>query len=324
MKQIVLEQPGKFARSEAAPPAPAANEALVRVRRVGVCGTDFHAFHGRQPFFTYPRILGHELAVEIVQAPSNDFGISSGDFCAVEPYLNCGGCGACRSGRYNCCENVRVLGVHTDGGMREFFAVPLGHLYKSSRLSFDQLVLVEPISIAAHAVNRSGLTGSEAVLVIGAGPIGFAVTQVALAIGARPRVLEVAPARRDRIASLGVEVLSEPDERLADVVFDATGNLNAMANSFSRVAFGGRVVWVGLAQGNVSVDDPLFHRRETTLLASRNSAGQFPNVIRMIEEGRIDTSPWITRRLDLEGVPALFDDPTWHHEGLKTIVEVAR
>jgi len=323
MKQMVLEQPGKFTPSEAAPPTMAANEALVRVRRVGVCGTDFHAFHGRQPFFTYPRILGHELAVEVVEAPSNDRRISPGDFCAVEPYLNCGGCRPCRAGRYNCCESVRVLGVHTDGGMREFIAVPLDHLHKSDRLSFDQLVLVEPMSIAAHAVKRSGLTASEAVLVIGAGPIGFAVTQVALATGARPRVIEIAPARRDRIARLGVEVLPEPDEQLADVVFDATGNLNAMANTFSRVAFGGRVVWVGLAQGSVSVDDPLFHRRETTLLASRNSAGQFPNVIRMIEEGRIDTSPWITRRLELEGVPALFDDPTWHHEGLKTMVEVA-
>lgn len=322
MKQMVLEQPGKFALSEAAPPAPAANEALVRVRRVGVCGTDFHAFHGRQPFFTYPRILGHELAVEVVEAPSNDHGISPGDSCAVEPYLNCGGCQPCRSGRYNCCDNVRVLGVHADGGMREFFAAPLDHLHKSSKLSFDQLALVEPLSIAAHAVKRSGLTASEAVLVIGAGPIGFAVTQVALAAGARPRVIEIAPARRDWIACLRVEVLSEPDEQMADVVFDATGNLDSMANSFSRVAFGGRVVWVGLAQGNVSVDDPLFHRRETTLLASRNSAGQFPNVIRMIEEGRIDTSPWITRRLKLEGVPALFDDPGWHHEGLKTMIDV--
>jgi 2-desacetyl-2-hydroxyethyl bacteriochlorophyllide A dehydrogenase len=323
MKQIVLERPGKLTPGDAAPPAADADEALVRVRRVGVCGTDFHAFHGRQPFFTYPRILGHELAVEVVEAPSNDRGISAGDLCAVEPYLNCGGCPPCRAGRYNCCESVRVLGVHTDGGMRELFAVPLDHLHKSSKLSFDELVLVEPISIAAHAVKRSGLTPSESVLVVGAGPIGFAVTQVALAVGARPRVIEIAPARRDRIARLGVEVLSEPDERLADVVFDATGNLNSMSNSFSRVAFCGRIVWVGLAQGNVSVEDPLFHRREATLLASRNSAGQFPNVIRMIEEGRIDTSPWITRRLGLEEVPALFDDLTWHHQGLKTMVEVA-
>lgn len=323
MKQIVLERPGKLSPSDAAPPAAGTGEALVRVRRVGVCGTDFHAFHGRQPFFSYPRILGHELAVEVAKAPSNERGISAGDACAVEPYLHCGGCPPCRAGRYNCCETIQVLGVHTDGGMREFFAVPLDHLHKSTKLSFDELAVVEPLSIAAHAVKRSGLTASESLLVIGAGPIGFAVTQVAMALGARPRVIEIAPARRDRIARLGVEALPEPDERLADVVIDATGNLNSMAESFSRVAFGGRVVWVGLAQGTVSLDDPLFHRRETTLLASRNSAGEFPEVIRMIEEGRIDTSLWITRRLGLEDVPALFDDLTWHREGLKTMVEVA-
>jgi 2-desacetyl-2-hydroxyethyl bacteriochlorophyllide A dehydrogenase len=323
MRQVVLERPGRLIPSDAAQPAAGAGEALVRVRRVGVCGTDFHAFHGEQPYFTYPRVLGHELAVEVVEAPPNDRGISAGDACAVEPYLNCGGCHACRAGRYNCCENVRVLGVHTDGGMRQFFAVPLDHLHKSSKLSFDELVLVEPLTIAAHAVKRSGLAASDAVLVVGAGPIGFAVTQVALAAGARPRVIEIAPARRDRIARLGVEVLPKPDEQLADVVFDATGSLNSMADSLSRVAFGGRLVFVGLAQGAVSLDDPLFHRREITLLASRNSAGQFPKVIRMIEEGRIDTSPWITRRLGLEEVPALFDDLTWHQEGLKTMVEVA-
>ncbi len=323
MRQVVLERPGRLVPGEAAPPAAGADEALVRVRRVGVCGTDFHAFHGRQPFFSYPRILGHELAVEVVDAPPNDRGISAGDACAVEPYLDCGDCHACRAGRYNCCERVRVLGVHTDGGMRQFFAVPLDHLHKSSKLSFDELVLVEPLTIAAHAVKRSGLAASEAVLVVGAGPIGFAVTQVALGLGARPRVIEIAPSRRERIARLGVEALSEPDERLADVVFDATGNLNSMAASLARVAFGGRLVWVGLAQGSVSLDDPLFHRREITLLASRNSARQFPNVIRMIEEGRIDTSPWITRRLGLEEVPALFEDLTWHLEGLKTMVEVA-
>jgi 2-desacetyl-2-hydroxyethyl bacteriochlorophyllide A dehydrogenase len=324
MRQIVLERPGKLTPTDATPPAAGAGEALVRVRRVGVCGTDFHAFHGEQPYFTYPRVLGHELAVEVVEAFPNDRGISAGDACAVEPYLNCGACPPCRAGRYNCCESVRVLGVHTDGGMREFFAVPLDHLHKSSTLSFDELVLVEPLSIAAHAVKRSGLAASETVLVIGAGPIGFAVTQVAIAAGARPRVVEVAPARRDRIARLGMEVLSEADERLADVVFDATGNLSSMAESLSRVAFGGRVVWVGLAQGKVSLDDPLFHRREVTLLASRNSAGQFPRVIRMIEEGRIDTSHWITRRLELEDVPALFDDLAWHREGLKTMVEVGK
>ncbi len=175
MLQIVLEQPGRFISVQADPPARPAAEALVRVHRVGVCGTDLHAFAGRQPFFSYPRILGHELGVEVIEVPPNDRGIKPGDHCAVEPYLSCGHCHACRIGKPNCCEHLQVLGVHTDGGMRAFLAVPVDRLYKSERLSLDQLALVETLGIGAHAVARSGLQAGEEVLVVGAGPIGLAV-----------------------------------------------------------------------------------------------------------------------------------------------------
>jgi hypothetical protein len=277
---------------------------------VGVCGTDFHAFHGRQPFFTYPRVIGHELGAEVVETPANDRGITVGDHCTVEPYLNCGRCAPCRAGHYNNCEDIRVLGVHSDGGLREFLAAPVDHIYKSLRLSFDQLALVEPLSIGAHAVMRSGLGPGDQALVVGAGPIGVAITQLALAAGARVRV-----------ERLGVEALAAVEDGLADVVIDATGNLASMSQSFSRARFGGRIVWVGIVQGAVPVDDALFHHRELTLLASRNSAGHFPRVIRMIEEGVIDTSPWVTHRLSLDEVPARFEEVT-AREGLKTIIEV--
>jgi 2-desacetyl-2-hydroxyethyl bacteriochlorophyllide A dehydrogenase len=296
-------------------------EALLRIHRVGVCGTDFHAFHGRQAFFTYPRVIGHELGAEVVEAPGNDRGIAVGDRCTVEPYLNCGKCAPCRSGYYNNCEDIRVLGVHADGGLREFLAVPVDHVYSSSCLTFDQLALVEPLSIGAQAVMRSGLRAGDLTLVVGAGPIGVAVAQLALAAGARVRVLEITAYRRALVERLGMEALATPDEGLADVVIDATGNPASMAQTFSRARFGGRVVWVGIVQGTVPVDDPLFHHRELTLLASRNSAGHFPGVIRMIEEGVIDTSFWITGRLTLDEVPARFDEVT-QREGLKTMVEV--
>src|SRR3954471_7936683 len=120
MKTLILEEPGKIAASDTAEvPAPAANEALVRVHRVGVCGTDLHAFRGRQPFFSYPRVLGHELAGEIEAVGENERGLGGGDRVAVEPYLACGSCRPCASGRYNCCSNLQVLGVHRDGGMQE-------------------------------------------------------------------------------------------------------------------------------------------------------------------------------------------------------------
>ncbi|MGH9668173.1 MAG: zinc-binding alcohol dehydrogenase family protein [Bryobacteraceae bacterium] len=322
MRQIVLSEPGEFREEQAAAPAPQPGEALVRIHRVGVCGTDLHAFAGRQPFFSYPRILGHELGVEVVEAPANDRGIRAGDRCAVEPYVNCGACHACRLGRPNCCERIRVLGVHTDGGMRPFLNVPVRLLYKSERLSLDQLALVETLGIGAHAVRRAGLRAGEDALVIGAGPIGLAVLQFAKAAGANVRVLERSESRRNFAAQFGVEAIAEPGDRLADAVFDATGNAAAMEASFERVAHAGRLVFVGLVQGRLSFEDPLFHRREMTLFASRNSLGEFPRIIQMIEEGRIDTSPWITDRLRLREVPATFSGLTQRPNLVKAVIEV--
>src|SRR5579863_7398493 len=323
VRQVILEQPGRFVNADAAPPARQPNEALVRVRRVGVCGTDLHAYAGEQPYFTYPRILGHELGVEVVEPPTSDQALKPGDRCAVEPYLSCGECRACRLGKYNCCEHLRVLGVHTDGGMREYLAVPEDRLHKSGKLSLDQLALVETLGIGAHAVARSGLRAGEDVLVVGAGPVGLGVVQFACAAGGSVRVLETNPMRREFVARLGVETLAAPDARLADVVFDATGNPRAMAESVSRVAHGGRLVFVGLVQGSVALDDPLFHRREVTLYATRNSAHDFPRIIGMIEQGEIDTTPWITHRLPLAEVPAGFASAVRDPKCVKAMIEVS-
>lgn len=322
MRQIVLSEPGDFREQQAAAPVTDAGEALVRVHRVGVCGTDLHAFAGHQPFFSYPRILGHELGVEVVEAPANERGIAAGDRCAVEPYINCGDCHACRLGRPNCCERIRVLGVHTDGGMRSFLNVPVRLLYKSERLSLDQLALVETLGIGAHAVRRADLQAGEEALVIGAGPIGLGVLQFAKAAGANVRVLERSESRRRFAEQFDVEAIAEPDSRLADAVFDATGNPAAMEASFERVAHAGRLVFVGLVQSRLAFDDPLFHRREMTLFASRNSLGEFPRIIRMIEEGQIDTSPWVTDRLRLRDVPAVFPGLTQRPNLVKALIEV--
>jgi 2-desacetyl-2-hydroxyethyl bacteriochlorophyllide A dehydrogenase len=323
MLQVTLETPGRFVAGDVAPPTAMAGEAIVRVRRIGVCGTDLHAFAGRQPFFSYPRILGHELGVEVVSVPSHVRGLRPGDHCAVEPYLSCGTCSACLLGRTNCCESLRVLGVHIDGGMREQIAVPVERLFRSDKLSLDQLALVETLGIGYHAVERSQLKPDETVLVVGAGPIGLAVTQFAKVAGGRVRVLETSANRR-RFAEerFGVTTLERPDEHLANVVFDATGNPAAMAASLERVAFGGRLVFVGLVLAKVAIDDPLFHRREITLFASRNSRNAFPTIIGQIEAGRIDTSPWITHRLSLAEVPDRFAGLPAQPGVVKAMIEV--
>ncbi len=306
MRQIVLDKPGTFFERGVDSPTPSPGEALVRVHRIGVCGTDLHAFAGRQPFFSYPRVLGHELGVEIVEAPDNPAGLGPGDRCAVEPYLNCGSCHACLRGCPNCCESLQVLGVHRDGGMQEFLTVPVRLLHKSEKLSLDQLALVETLGIGAHAVVRSGLASGDEALIVGAGPIGLAVFSFARLTGARIRVLELDSRRRAFIQNLGAEVVAEPGSLRADVVFDATGSRASMEASFRLIAHAGRLGFVGLVQGPISFDDPEFHRRETTLIASRNSRGQFPRIIGLIEDGSLDTSPWITHRLSLSGVPEGF------------------
>jgi len=323
MRQIILRQPGEFISEMAAPPRPQPGQALVRIHRIGVCGTDLHAFAGRQPFFSYPRILGHELGVEVLELPPGTPALRPGDRCAVEPYLSCGACHACGLGKTNCCEKLQVLGVHTDGGMRGLLALPVETLHRSERLSYDQLALVETLGIGAHAVQRSGLRPGEEVLIVGAGPIGLAVLQFAQVAGGRVRVLDVSPTRRAFVEQrFGVTALAEPDGRLAEVVFDATGSAAAMRASFQYVAHGGRLVFVGLVQGSISFDDPLFHRRELTLLASRNSCGDFPRIIGMIENGAIDTTPWVTHRLPLAEVPRAFAGLPQQAGLVKAVVEV--
>lgn len=321
MRCIVLERPGKFRLADAPEPGhPPPGHARVRVRGVGICGTDMHAFRGRQPFFTYPRILGHELGVEVVEAGENDRGIREGDRCAVEPYLECGHCIACRRGRTNCCAELRVLGVHTDGGMQESIILPVEKLHRSNDLALEQLALVETLGIGAHAVDRGRVESGENVLVLGAGPIGLAVIQFATLAGAR---VTVAEAREDRLAFCrdhfpirrgiqSVESAERLDEllggELPTAVFDATGHRDSMLAAFRYLAQGGRLIFVGLFQGEVTFDDPEFHRRELTLLSSRNSrAADFRRVIRRIEEGQVDTRPWITHRAFPDGFIAQFE-----------------
>ncbi|HVX91082.1 MAG TPA: zinc-binding alcohol dehydrogenase family protein [Candidatus Paceibacterota bacterium] len=337
MLQIVLEKPGQFAATEGAPPTLAPGEALVRVHRIGVCGTDLHAFAGRQPFFSYPRILGHELGVEVVDPGSDPHGLAAGDRCSVEPYINCGHCIACRRGKPNCCANLKVLGVHADGGMRPLFAVPARKLHRSAKLDYEQLALVETLGIGAHAVERAAIGRDDFVLVIGAGPIGLSVIQFALVSGATLAVMDVSEPRlgfcRDRIGVKHTVLAgAEAADRLKaigggdlpTVVIDATGNAKSMAGTFELAAAGGRIVFVGLFQGDVTFNDPNFHRRELTLCASRNALPEtFREIIRLIEAGRVNTAPWITHRFTLAETPAVFPEKIAGNPAvLKAMIEV--
>lgn len=327
MKTLILDEPGSLRLTETAPPAaPGPGEALVRVQRVGICGTDLHAFRGRQPFFSYPRILGHELGVEVVAVGEDTTGeidLAPGDRCAVEPYLNCGECSACRRGKTNCCAKLQVLGVHTDGGMRELITVPVDKLHKSETLPLAHLAIVETLCIGAHAVRRAAPEAGEKVLVIGAGPIGLTAIQFAQLAGANVTVMEMSESRAAFCQEhLGVEgVVDARGDAVAQLhgllggelptlVFDATGNAASMQNAFAYVEQGGKLVFVGLVQDDITFHDPEFHRREMTLLSSRNAtSADFTHVISSLESGQVNLDPWITHHAGPDELPEVF--PSW-------------
>jgi 2-desacetyl-2-hydroxyethyl bacteriochlorophyllide A dehydrogenase len=326
MKAILLEKPGQFKAMEtAAPPPPGSGEALIRVHRVGICGTDYSGYLGKMPFYSYPRIPGHELGVEVVAVGSGVTHVGPGDRCSVEPYMNCQKCFACRRGQSNCCENLKVLGVMMDGGMCEQLIVPARKLHKSQKLSLEQLALVETLAIGCHAVNRASPQPGENVLIIGAGPIGLSVMEFVKLTGARIIVLDLIEKRLDfckqkmgvaeTISSRGdgseLEKLKElTDGALASIVIDATGSNKSMSNALTYVSHTGKLVFVGITMAEVTFGHPLMHRREMTLMGSRNALpGDFQRIIKLIEEGRIDTGPWITHHAKFDEMIDVF--PTW-------------
>lgn len=318
---IRLQQPGTLSTVIDELPEPGIGEARLRIRRIGVCGTDIHAFHGRQPFFEYPRILGHELAAEVIEV-NGDSPWKSGDLVAVKPYLNDPASPASQKGKTNCCEALQVLGVHCDGGMRAELNVPAKKLHRSSGATADQLALVEMLGIGCHAVNRSSAGPNDRTLLLGAGPIGLSVLSFLKPVAKSVVVADLDEARLAFCReAFGVEetVLLPPAETasemlsryfgdsLPDVIFDATGNSKSMHSTFELIAHGGRILFVGLFQGDMTFSDPLFHRKEITLLASRNAtSAEFAQVISAMESGIIDTSPWITHRFPLGDAPERF------------------
>jgi 2-desacetyl-2-hydroxyethyl bacteriochlorophyllide A dehydrogenase len=340
MKAIRLEEPSRLELLSTHEPVASLKpeEALVRVHRIGVCGTDIHAFNGNQPFFNYPRILGHELGVEVVAVGSSSKNVHPGDRCSVEPYLNCGRCIACRRGKPNCCVRLQVLGVHIDGGMREFIVIPSRKLHPSTHLTLDQLALIETLGIGCHAVDRAHVETGEFALVIGAGPIGLTVVQFAIEAGAQVIVLDINPKRLEFCREhLGAPYLinasvDNPLEALAQitasdlptVVFDATGNPRSMMSAFDYSANGGRLTLVGLFPGDVTFNDPDFHRRELTVLSSRNARSEdFTRIIGLVESRRIDTAPWITHRASFADVVKEFPRWTKPETGvIKAMIEV--
>ena len=340
MNAILLEKPQQFVMTSVAEPGePGAGEALVRVHRVGICGSDISAYLGKMPFFKYPSIPGHELGVEVVAVGAGVTNVKVGDRCSVEPYMNCGTCIACKRGRTNCCKTLKVLGVHTDGGLRPRFVLPARKLHPSAKLALDQLALVETLAIGCHCVNRGSPEKGEHALVIGAGPIGLSVIEFLKLAEVSITVLDLSESRlKFAKETMGVDHTIRPTgdggeikelERigggdLPTLVIDATGNAKSMGHAFNYVGQTGRMVYVGIVPTDIALPDPVFHSREQTLYSSRNAVpADFTRIIKLIETGQIDTRPWITHRTSFDDLISDFPSFTKPETGvIKAMVEV--
>ena len=319
MLTVICETPGTLRAEQRAAPQRGEGEVLLRVRRVGVCGTDMHIYTGNQPFLSYPRVMGHELSGTVEEAPAGS-ALKPGDAVYVMPYLSCGQCRACRQGKTNCCVNIQVLGVYRDGAFTELLTVPQAFVHPADGLTLDQAAMIEFLAIGAHAVRRADVQAGQRVLVVGAGPIGLAAMLFARLRGAEVTALDT---REDRLAfahrHLGIAhaVPVGPGDVPAlsditggdffDTVFDATGNARAMERGFSFIAHGGKYVLISIVPGPIAFSDPEFHKREATLLGSRNATTEdFDTVVAAMRAGQVPTDALATHRMPLSKVPTDF------------------
>ena len=323
MKALVCVNPGLLEYKEIQSPVWQPGHAIIRIKRIGICGTDLHAFQCTQPFFSYPRILGHELSAELIEADGAE-GFISGEAVTIIPYFNCGKCIACKSEKPNCCTDLKVSGVHIDGGMVQYLSVPFYSLVKSNGLSYDELALIEPLAIGAHGIRRANINKDEMVLVIGAGPIGLGTMEFARIAGAKVIAMDINDHRlqfcKDQLkvdytinASTENVMARLTEFTLGDmptVIIDATGSQKAINNALQYLAHGGRFVLIGLQKEAFSFSHPEFHKREATLMSSRNATRlDFDHVIDSIKKGLIVPATYITHRAKFDEVKNRFE--TW-------------
>ncbi|MEX1029087.1 MAG: zinc-binding alcohol dehydrogenase family protein [Paenibacillaceae bacterium] len=337
MKGIVCEEINLMRMVELEEPTLTDGAAIVSIRRIGICGTDMHAYRGNQPFFSYPRFLGHELSGFILEVNDESGQFQIGDQVCIIPYMHCGVCIACRQGKTNCCTDMKVLGVHIDGGMRERITIPTSHLIKTNGITLDQAVVLEPFSIGAHAVRRSDLQPGDVAVVIGGGPIGLGVMAIAKQRGATVIAMDINDERLTFCQQWAkvdhtVNALQQHKDQIAAItggdypiaVFDATGNSRSMTDAFSLVAHGGKLIYVGLVKADISFNDPEFHKREMTLMGSRNATKEdFDTVLDAIGSGHIDVNSFITHRAPFDEMIDNFE--SWlkpETQVIKAVVEL--
>ncbi len=321
MRAALLHRPGRLEIVNVERPTVGPHQALVRIRAGGICGSDVHAYRGTSAFQNYPGVPGHEVAGEVVELGPEAEGVAVGDHVVLDPMLRCGHCYPCRQGRYNCCTTLQVMGVHTDGGFRDYLAVDTRQLVPISRsVPFDTAVLVEPMCIGAQSVSRGRVSCEDSVLILGAGTIGLAALLMARHEGARVASLDVVPEKLAVAERLGAGLTIDPnrddvEQALKEwtggdgpsVVIEAAGSPRTTRAALEYVGSAGRVVIVGITTEDVPFPIPMLVRKEMDIIASRNSREQFRRVVPLVESGAIDPRPLVSHRLPLDDLEAAID-----------------
>ena len=336
MRAIVCVEPGTLKHTEVDKPVAKEGEVLVRIKSIGICGTDIHAYGGKQPYFQYPRVLGHELS-GIVEAVGENVELAIGSSVYIIPYISCGDCIACNKGKPNCCTKIEVVGVHRDGGMAEYIAVPASAVVQTEGLSFDEMAVVECLAIGAHAVKRAAITADDTVLVMGCGPIGIGAIQFSQVAGAKVLVSDVLQDKLDFCLEQYnvdgvVNAAGDVNAQLAEltngdfptVIIDCTGSVAAMESAFYNLAHGGKIVFVSVVKADIKFQDPEFHKRETTLMGSRNATREdFAHVVNSLKNGSVKCSPFVTHRAKFSDMIGNFEQWVKPTSGvIKAVVEM--
>ncbi len=317
MKAVLLQEPNKIGIKDIPEGERGKGEALIKVKAAGICGSDIGAFRGTNPLVKYPRIIGHEVAGEIIEIDQNDNGFKVGDHVILDPYLYCGECYPCSIGRTNCCENLKVIGVHIDGGMREYLAYPIDMLIKAPKdMPWEIIPMAEPLTIALHALHRTRFKANEYMAINGAGAIGILVALSAKAYGGTPILIDIVDERLEYAKKLGIEhtinigvensieaIKDITKGRMAEVVVEASGANGAIRDTLDMASFAGRIALTGWPKNDTLIPTDTITRKELDLLGSRVSVGEFDEALKLITTGMIDVKPIISKIITLDDAP---------------------
>ena len=313
MKALVLQEPGQASIKMTPEPLIAAADILLKVRMVGLCGTDLNSFRGTNPLVSFPRIPGHEVCATVVKSDGLDTVLAAGADVALCPYKSCGRCASCLRGRSNACQFNETLGVQRDGAMTEFIVMPRDKLYQA-KLIPKELCLVEPLAVAFHAVSRGRVSANDTVAIFGCGGVGLGIVAAATFRGARTICIDLSDEKLELARLAGgthtINSMREPlqdrllqmtEGRGPDVVIEAVGSPTTFRAAVEVVSFGGRVVYLGYAKEPVSYETRLFVQKELDVLGSRNAQPEdFREAIKLLEARLFPVDPAVSLIIPLE------------------------